>query len=277
MDDMVLVKDLPHVLINEVIQELACFTVAFLGIDQVARSPDAALLGSGVLVSAGAGRAILTAHHVLEVLPTSGRIGLLLGRTTQPHSIDTAGISILKIARGMRDSVGPDVGAILLASNIAASIGAKKSFFNLETHREMQLNNPPDVRDGVWFAQGFLEERTRIAPDPIEEGTTKYFYCFTGIGGPEAGQEIDGYDYFEFPVSQTGRSAAPVSWGGMSGGGLWQVQLIRREGALTHLSPVLSGIMFYQKPTTETVCGVRGHGRRTIYDLVFSKIKERVP
>ncbi|MCI0639674.1 MAG: hypothetical protein L0Y70_11405 [Gemmataceae bacterium] len=110
MDDIVLVKDLPHALIEDVIKELACSTVGFLRIDQ-ARGPDADLLGSGVLVSVGAQRAILTAHHVLEVLPTSGRIGLLLGRTTQPHSIDTGGVSVLKIARGTQDSVGPDIGA----------------------------------------------------------------------------------------------------------------------------------------------------------------------
>lgn len=167
MGDTVLIKELPQALIEAVIEELMWFTVAFLRIDQVASSPDADLLGSGVLVSAGAQRAILTAQHVLEVLPNRGRLGLFLGRTTQPDSIDTAGISLLKIPRGTRDSEGPDIGAVLLAPNIAASIGAKKSFFNLETRRERQLNEPPDVRDGVWFAQGFLEERTLVAPDPL--------------------------------------------------------------------------------------------------------------
>jgi hypothetical protein len=277
MDDMVLVKDLPEALIKNVIQELACFTVAFLRIDQVTWSCDADLLGSGVLVSVGTRKAILTAHHVLEVLPTRGRIGMFLGQSTQPPSIDTAGISIMKIARGRDDSIGPDIGVVLLAPNIAASIGAKKSFFNLKTRREQQLNAPPDIRNGVWFAQGFLEERTLVATDPVEVGNTKYFYNFTGMAEPKAGQEIDGYDYFELPFSHEERSVAPVSWGGMSGGGLWQVQLKRRDGTLTHMPPVLSGIMFYQHPTTDTICSVRGHGKRTIYDVVYSQIEEREP
>lgn len=141
----------------------------------------------------------------------------------------------------------------------------------------MQLNNPPDIRDGVWFAQGFLHERTQIAPDPIEAGLTKSFYNFTGVGGAEEGKQIGGYDYFEFPVSPQGRDVAPVSWGGISGGGLWQVQLKRRDGTLEHLHPVLLGSHVLPEPTTETTCGVRGHGRRTIYDVVYGRIGRREP
>jgi hypothetical protein len=230
-------------------------------------------LGSGVLVSVGQQRAILTADHVVHGLPTTGRIGLFLGRTSQPHTIDTRGISAGKIARGAQDSVGPDLGAVILAPQIAGSIAAKKSFFNLDTRRDWLLNNPPDLRDGVWFAQGFLEERTVVRPVHIEDGPTKYFYNFTGIGGSETSPRIGDHDYFEFPVRQTSRHEAPVSWGGMSGGGLWQVRLKREDGRLRHLSPILSGIMFYQHPTTPTECGVRGHGRHSVYEVAYGSIQ----
>ena len=55
----------------------------------------------------------------------------------------------------------------------------------------------------------------------------------------------------------------------MSGGGMWQVPFKREGSALTYLSPFLSGVMFYQQPTTPTECGVRGHGRRSIYEVAY--------
>ena len=65
----------------------------------------------------------------------------------------------------------------------------------------------------------------------------------------------------------------PKSWGGMSGGGLWQVQLKRDMGTVRAISPyVLSGVLFYQWPTTPEVCGVRAHGRKSVYDVAYRAI-----
>lgn len=274
MDEMVLLKDLPRTLIESVIQELASHTIAFLRVYDATTPHQADLLGSGVLVSAGDRHAILTADHVVQILPTTGRIGLFLERTSQVHTIDTGGISTIRIARGTDDSLGSDLAAIILAPHIAGAIAAKKLFFNLASRRDRMLKDAPDLRNGAWFAQGFLEERTVVAPDPVEEGLTKYFYNFTGVGGPETVENVGDYDYFDFPVSYEARCEAPVSWGGMSGGGIWQVPLKKSNGNLTHLSPVLSGVMFYQHPTTETECGIRGHGRRSIYEKAHRAICE---
>jgi hypothetical protein len=267
MDDLVQVKDLPPTLIEAVVQQLAHYTIAFLRPKSVGNEWDADLLGTGVLVATGRQRAILTAHHVLQELPATGRISIFIGRTTLPHTLDTEGLSVIKIARGTQDAIGPDLGAIVLAPQIAGSIAARKSFFNLDRYRDVVLSSPPAFDDGVWFAQGFLEERTAVRPDRTETGPTKFLYNFTGCGGPDASPQIGDFDYLEFPVSHASRHEAPVSWGGMSGGGLWQVRLKREDGQLVPLSPVLSGLMFYQHPTTPTECGVRGHGRRSIYEV----------
>src|SRR5947209_1870961 len=121
MNEVVLIKDLPTDFVDSVVQELMSYTIGFLRVEG-ARNPPADLLGSGVLVSVGATRAILTAHHVVECLPTTGRIGLFLGRTNQPHTIDIGGVSVLKIARGTDGGVGPDLAAIVLSAPIAGAI-----------------------------------------------------------------------------------------------------------------------------------------------------------
>jgi hypothetical protein len=59
----------------------------------------------------------------------------------------------------------------------------------------------------------------------------------------------------------------------MSGGGLWQIPLKRQGSGLVHLPPLLSGILFYQQPTTATECGVRGHGRRSVYERAYKRIQ----
>lgn len=273
MSDIILIKDLPRALVDDVIKDLAQYTIGFLDVKKVANSQQVDLLGSGVLISVGKTRAILTAHHVVRVLPRTGRLGLLLERTPQPHTIDTQGAAFLEIARGTQDALGPDLGAVVLAQQIASAIASIKTFYNLDARRDQLLHSPPDLRDGVWIAQGFLEEGTVITPDPDGRRITKGFYNFSGVGGPEAIDQIGEHDYFEFPVSHEARQTSPRSWGGMSGGGLWQIPLKRQGSGLVHLTPLLSGILFYQQPTTDTECGVRGHGRRSVYELAYKYIQ----
>jgi hypothetical protein len=219
--------------------------------------------------------AILTAHHVLDVLPRSGRLGLLLAQTNAPHTIDTQGIAFVKIGRGSTESLGPDLGALILAPNIASAVGARKTFYSLSRHREAMLQSPPDLDAGVWFANGFLAEWSKVTYHPGRARATKWFYNFSAIGGPDPSPDRGRYDYFEFPVSHEGRREAPISWGGMSGGGLWQVPLKRQDGVLVPLPPLLSGTLFYQQPTTVTQCGVRAHGRRSLYDVAYEAVRGR--
>lgn len=277
MDDIILVKDLPPTFVAAAARDLAAYTVAFVRVQDAPDGRRASLLGSGVLVSAGGIRAILTAQHVIRVLPKSGRLCVLLERTPEPHSIDTTGLAFLEIARGGRESEGPDLGAVILAPQIAASIAAKKSFVTLDAKREQMLGSPPEIDDGVWFAQGFLEERTVVTLDADRRGRTTGFFNFTGVGGPDKVINVGEHDYFEFPVDFGARAVAPRSWGGMSGGGLWQVPIRRVDGGLIHGSPLLSGLLFYQHPTSDSTCGVRGHGRRSLYLTAYNAILGREP
>ncbi len=275
MDDIVLVRDLPPELGESVGRGLAAFTIGFLRLQAAGENGPAELLGSGVLVVVEDTRAILTAHHVLQVLPRTGRLGLFLGQTNTPHTIDTQGIAFLDIARGRQDSVGPDLGALILSPSIGSAIAAKKSFYNLTARRDMLLHSPPDLGDGVWFANGFLAERGAVTREPDGSHATKWFYNFSAIGGPEPSPDVGSHDYFEFPVSHESRTEVPASWGGMSGGGLWQVPLRRQDGTTLPGSLLLSGILFYQQPTTPTQCGVRAHGRKSLYEVAYDSMRRR--
>ncbi len=277
MDEMILIGDLPGDLVAGVGRDLAEHTVAFLDVEEAAMARQEDLRGSGILVAVEGTRAILTAQHVVRLLPRSGRLGLFPGQTNTPHTIDTDGIAFLEIARGARDALGPDLGALVLAPSIASAIGAKKTFYSLTSRREQALHSPPYLRDGAWFANGFLAERSIVTHDPGGFRATRWLYHFCGVGGPDSSLRVAEHDYFEFPVSYEARAKVPSSWGGMSGGGLWQVPLKRQGDSVVPLSPLLSGILFYQHPTTPTQCGVRAHGRRSVYEVAYESIRGREP
>jgi hypothetical protein len=76
-------------------------------------------------------------------------------------------------------------------------------------------------------------------------------------------------------VSADGRAASPEYFNGMSGGGLWQVPLTKSEssGDIGYVTPILSGVVFYQVATTSTECGLRCHGPASLYGAVYDAIK----
>jgi hypothetical protein len=206
-------------------------------------------------------------------MPDSGRFGIFLDRTNTPHTIDRSGVAPVPMPMGAKEHEGPDLGVVVLAPSIAGSIAAKKLFFNLDSHREQVLHSPRDLDEGVWCANGFLEEWGQVRENDDGQGSTQYFYNFSGFGGPTESAQVGNYDYFEFPVSYEARPQMPKSWGGMSGGGLWQVQLKRDEDSVKPMPPyVLSGVLFYQWSTTPEMCGVRAHGRRSVYDVAYRAI-----
>lgn len=70
------IGDLPSALLEAIIPDLFQYSVGFVRVEKTPYGHDAVLLGSGTLVKVGVTHAVLTAHHVLEVLPRTGRLGL---------------------------------------------------------------------------------------------------------------------------------------------------------------------------------------------------------
>lgn len=272
-DEIMPLSEIPATLFEHAIKEIANYSVGFAQVENGPHRQEVFLRGSGTLIAAGGKRAILTADHVVEKLPRDGRLGLILSPTLQQYTIDTQGLVFLRIARGTDDSEGPDLGAVVLSPSIASSIGAIKTFYNLGIRRERMLSTPPDHDLGAWAVHGFIDERTVEEPGDSGFSHVMKFYCLTGWGGPDPAVSRDGYDYHAFPVSYGGHSVAPVCFKGMSGGGLWQVPLVRdTQGTLTHHTPLLAGLVFYQVPTNETEAGVTCHGAASIYRTVYDAI-----
>jgi len=273
------IDKLPVELFEAISADLIRYSIGFVRVDETPHGPDINLLGSGTLIKVGVTYAVLTAHHVLEVLPKTGRLGLILSDSMHQDNIDTRGIYYLEIARGPKGSDRPDIGAIILAPNIADSIQANqanKVFYNLESRRDFFLKTPPNLSDGVWFVNGFVAERTISIRNHDRYSLIKGFQNLSGLCSPEPSVVVGNYDYFSFPVSHGGSSVAPRRFGGISGGGLWQVLLTRdSNGNIRNKSPLLSGLVFYEEfdaiggPAVKCHC----HGRLSLYRVAYDALK----
>lgn len=273
------IKDIPTDVFESIWQRLSEYTIGFLRVKDTPRGQDADLLGSGTLIQVGSTRAILTAHHVVDVLPTEGRLGLILSRNLSQHTIDVQGLSYLKIASGKVDSEGPDLAAVIISPTIASSIGAIKSFYNLTNHRDHMLAEPPDIQEGVWINNGFVAEMTIQEEGRNGYSSIKGFFMLSGAGGPENQPvEREEYDYISLPVTYSKEPGVPTSFGGMSGGGLWQVQLITGpRGKIKPNAFLLSGVVFYQEGPINQRSDLICHGRSSVYQVAYEAIKQAQP
>ena len=216
-------------------QDLTNFSLGFVKLQRTRQGDAATLAGSGTLVRTGNTHAILTADHVIAELPREDEMGLVLSRRTGRHTVRAQELDFVRIAHGANGLEGPDIGAVILPPDIASSLAAKKSFFNLEGHRDKLLHEPLDIKMGIWVLLGFVAERSKE-----EAGTGRYSKI---MSFPEVSLcctvnppfEKGNHDYFDVPVSFKGRPDVPQDFQGMSGGGLWQVSLER--GAKAHGSP----------------------------------------
>ena len=91
----------------------------------------------------------------------------------------------LRATKGTDNSKGPDLGAVILSPSIASSIETKKTFYNLDRHRDAQLNTPLDRRDGVWFVHGFNDENTVKEPALLDTAASSIFSTLPARGALE--------------------------------------------------------------------------------------------
>jgi hypothetical protein len=88
------------------------------------------------------------------------------------------------------------------------------------------------------------------------------------------------FDYVAFkPVYDDGYGG-PQSFGGYSGGGIWQLVVNPKDGAPTVTGRHLMGVAFYQSDLKvrgeETIREVICHGRESIYRMLVGHVRENM-
>jgi hypothetical protein len=275
----ILLSDLPHSLVDRICSVLHSCSTGLIKIKGTTREHGKPILiGSGTLISVDGVYGILTADHVSKEIDTDDALSLLLDFKEHRHSIPRQSLDIFKIARGPIELEGPDLSFIKLPPVEVATIKPYKWFFNLTLHRATMLNNPPRRHEGVWFIQGVPDEMT--TEENAQSGLGRVI-SFNSACGPvvpdkEFSREYESveYDYIEALAEYNGNPRVPRKFGGISGGGLWQVPIRKAtDGTLEPGDCVLSGVVFYESAVRDGLRPIICHGRRSLYEIAYDKIK----
>jgi hypothetical protein len=263
------ITDIPMEFYSSATRQIINFGIGIVKVAENVNSEDAILIGSGTLIDFNGSHSILTAQHVIDALPTKGNIGFVISEKLHKYVLDAQSLSTIKIDRGNNPESGPDLGVINLPHPTIGSIKALKSFYNVGNKRERMLENPPENDLGVWCIWT-KSEKPQKGFDQV-----KAYLEFCGFGGISNEYDLGEYDYFDFEVHYNDRTDSPISFGGVSGGGLWQVIIGQKPGGeLVVKEVILSGIAFFQTELIENKRTIKCHGRKSIYGNVFEKMKK---
>ncbi len=238
------------------------------------RPEEAILIGSGTFICVGSRYGILTAHHVLKRLYDPCELGLILVEEEHRSTIPVEDLDLIEIAVSGIPGSGPDLAFVGLPLSRVEGISMFKSFYDLDVDREEMLNSPLDPHSAVWFVNGIPDVFTIDEPSNGLFEVARSFHGLCGAGGANRVYMELGFDYIEVIVQYLEEADLPVTFGGISGGGLWQVMA---EGELENLKPnryILSGMPFAE--TTEIIDGERTilcHGPISLYDICHGMLQ----
>lgn len=262
------IKELPDCLLLAIVKSLIPYTVGMYRGEQQ--------LGTATLVQCGGRKGLLTAHHVihrseppLDITPSSTET-LLLVIMEQAHSFQIPAKYLKEIEIGIpvADPVGPDLTFIELPpGNELSTLTSIKSFWNLDYKPEERIAYALDD-DGVWVKIGLPHEWEKS--EKIDDHTIKVDSNFIGFFGSAVSSrryEENGYDFANTEAHYDGMDKLPSSFGGISGGGLWKIELLRnsKTGRWEHRKAVFCGVPFYEEENNEGVRVIRCHYAKSVY------------
>jgi hypothetical protein len=262
-------------LIYEIGSQIDWYSTAILRLstDPDDRQPDHQV-GSGTFVSVEGRYGILTAHHVAAQLLGHCSLGLILMQEVHRFAIEENHFVIWELAVPSPPSTEPDLAFIEVFGPDIGSIKARKQFWPLSTVRQKMLDNAPALNSGVWFVWGVPAEDT--TSEPAEKGYSQIRGLHSQCSATHASREDQAgeHDYIEIEVEYGKEFHVPQSFGGYSGGGIWQVFLKTSEtGRFLPAEFILSGVAFYQTEISDQKRYLRCHGRRSIYGYVYDRLK----
>src|SRR5438105_333341 len=118
---------------EQISKDISQFIIGFARLSVKNNVEDAVSAGSGSLVTVGSLHGILTAAHVLDALPTTGKVGLVT-YADNPARFDRQAITMEHtdsvVMRGKKfGPIGPDLGFLRLPEQEIGWLKAKSSFY----------------------------------------------------------------------------------------------------------------------------------------------------
>lgn len=85
----------------------------------------------------------------------------------------------------------------------------------------------------------------------------------------------DGFDYLELRVHYNVGQDIPSTFGGLSGGGLWQAKLRKSaKGELCVEELIYSGVIFYESAILDEMRRLKCHGRVSVHERIVEELRK---
>jgi len=273
------ITDFTEALHNEAIERITRFSVGITGIDLREQREVAYQSGSGTLVDIDGTLCILTADHVIADVLHRDRVSLLIDwhGGLRRCIFEESHLRYVRLPRGPSPELGPDLGVIVLppSGEGVSTLRANKVFYDLSKRIDRFAGAYLVLSEGVWIPCGVLGEGSQVLPAIRGFAAVLGHRGMMGIATTPKETLRDGFDYLELSGGHGVDSDMPETFGGTSGGGLWQVRISRSaDGRLKLREVVLSGVIFYETDVVNGVRGLRSHGRASIHERLVGAVRQ---
>jgi hypothetical protein len=265
-----LIKDIPKEVTDEMICLISPYCVGIVGIVVNGNKEDGYYIGSGSLVKIDGKHYVLTAGHVLahKIFHNADLIGLSFSINVPRYAIEKGRLVVKYRWQENRIQYGPDLGLILIPDEKIAWLKEFKSFWEIDSKKKDNLSI--GNLDGAWGICGCVNEMTTFTENELGYSKKFHFHHNLWLTGVEAEYTFENYDYFDTHAVYDDDNNLPSHFGGLSGGGLWQIGLTRNANMKLQIIDVsLQGVAFYQEVINNKTKLLRCHGRKSIYDKIF--------
>jgi hypothetical protein len=228
------------------------------------------LIGSGTLIEIEGTHYVLTAAHVWHETRDAEQIGLVLTAHLSRFAMRRDAISARELWNRENPEWGPDLALLELGRPFVSTIAAYKSFVNLPRQRETVPAPVLGADKKFWAITGMVGLFSEFHDYPdrkIIEANVEGRAFFSGI--LETYQR-NGHDFLD-AGTKLELPGVPASFGGVSGGGLWEIGLsMTKSGKISWDEKLhLRGVAFWQSPVNDGRRIIRCHGPQSIYETAW--------
>lgn len=266
-----LIDDIPKSVMDDAGGSLEKFLIPILGQVKPDGLCELTPIGSGTLVRVDGICYILTASHVWQKTKQFENVHLVITDKRSEFSIPRDHIVAKELCNDQSPNLGPDLALLEIPQVDSPKIEAHKSFLNLSRQKDMLAERPPDIEKGLWAVTGLVGELTTVDRQTESRTSTTHAVGRALFTVVQQTHDYHGYDYFDMGAHLE-LDDVPKTFGGVSGGGLWQVCLSRdKTGKISWDGKrYFRGVAFWQSSVSDARRVIRCHGPKSIFDTAWT-------
>jgi hypothetical protein len=256
--------------LNEVALELQHYFVPIFVLLPQNPSPNLRLIGSGTLLEIEGTHHILTAAHVWHEAKGADQIGLALTNYRSRFLIRRDAIASKELWSSEDSQWGPDLALLEIPPPFVSTIAAHKSFLNLSQQRTTFASRQPVTGKELWAVTGMVGEFSKVQNSQEERIIDADIQARAFFSVLQQTHEHNEYDYID--LSAKDLTGVPSSFGGVSGGGLWDIYLsITKSGEIIwDEKRHFRGVAFWQSAVSNGRRVIRCHGPKSIFKTAWT-------